>query len=98
MNYFQETRDDFQPGQIRIIPYFDTLSVEKKTEIFVFNFPKFLSAIGGLLGFYLGLSVLSVLYKCLNFCDRLNSDSVNSELLSGISNSQKGKVVPLMKF
>ena len=63
VNYFSEALD-FEDG-LKMYPYYDSSAVEKQSEVLVYDIPKFLSAIGGTLGLYLGFSCLSILWSAL---------------------------------
>ena len=76
VNFFQEQSDGLDMGHLRIYPYYDTSAVEKKTEILIYDVPKFLSAIGGTLGLYLGLSVLSVFFAAIKFCHKFKETRI----------------------
>lgn len=41
--------------------YFDSLLVERRSEVLVYDIPAFFSALGGTLGLYVGFSMLSVM-------------------------------------
>jgi hypothetical protein len=42
--------------------YYDSLTVQRQYERLIYDVPGFLSALGGSMGLYLGLSVLSILF------------------------------------
>ncbi len=45
--------------------YYDTMNVERRYERLLYDTPGFLSALGGSLGLYLGLSVLGAIFGAL---------------------------------
>ena len=61
-NYFDEIESNQVPGGLKMYTYFDSMVVESQSEILIYDWPKFLSAIGGTLGLYLGFSCLSSLF------------------------------------
>ncbi len=53
-----------------IYPFYDSVTVEKQYERLIYDLPGFLSALGGSIGLYLGLSCVSVIYT---FVDALSA-------------------------
>ena len=49
------------PGVVEVYTYYDTNSVQLQKEILIYDWPRFLSAIGGTLGLYIGFSCLSII-------------------------------------
>lgn len=68
-NYFDEIETNPIPGGLKMYTYFDTMVVETQNEILIYNWPKFLSAIGGTLGLYLGFSCLSSFFYIVKSVD-----------------------------
>ncbi len=53
--------------------YYDTVLVKRHFERLIYDLPGFLSALGGSLGLYLGLSCLSVLYGLIEVYPKLST-------------------------
>jgi hypothetical protein len=61
-NSFQAPEKPF----LRMYLYYDTLIVQRQYERLIYDVPGFLSALGGSMGLYLGLSVLSILFLLMD--------------------------------
>ena len=62
--------------------YFDSMIVEIQNEILIYDWPKFLSAIGGTLSLYLGFSCLSMLLVILASAKQLMDERVLAAAVS----------------
>ena len=84
VNYF----DEFQAssghgtGALWMYTYFDSMIVEIQNEILIYDWPKFLSAIGGTLSLYLGFSCLSMLLVILASAKQLMDERVLAAAVS----------------
>jgi hypothetical protein len=50
----------------KLFLYYDSLTVQRQYERLIYNVPGFLSVLGGSIGLYLGLSVLSILFLLMD--------------------------------
>ena len=77
VNYFDEFQasgSEHGTGTLWMYTYFDSMIVEIQNEILIYDWPKFLSAIGGTLSLYLGFSCLSMLLVILSSMKRIVHD------------------------
>ena len=79
VNYFDEIDETDFNGSIKMHTYFDTMAVEIQEEILVYDWPRFLSALGGTLGLYLGFSCFSVLIFLIEIARRIANGSSEKE-------------------
>ncbi len=69
----------YMPGSKRVLfPFYDTTVVEKQYERLIYDLPGFLSALGGSVGLYLGLSCVSVIYTFIDVASGMMQNDGNS--------------------
>ena len=61
VNYFDEFNEPHLNSSIKMHTYYDTMVVEQQNEILVYDWSRFLSALGGTLGLYLGFSCFTMI-------------------------------------